>query len=343
MEYSKLDRDIINNKRGLYCQRKYGRNVAIGIVGGLIGGPIGLLISHGLHIGFGGSFIIEIISILGGITTSNIFNNRYYHNRFIITNKPSTGSYEVFRKCFICDDRVVLDNDLNKHINLEYKLSTFSYLIENDKWFKYWYQNIIKNYHVKNNKSDIHLIKVSLENMVGDIIKLLLDVNYIDNQQNQLNYQGNNSLSPETIIHVYTVCEHILMMSLYHEVYKISKGINMVMDNLYNKKASQYKQEILPSTDIINCLNTLADKKTATQKVLVLLNTCDLITKQRDIGCDDLLIAFVNNLVKSNIKYPFTEFLIIDTLLPTGLKGKESYALSTFQACIQYIATYDSV
>ena len=130
------------------------------------------------------------------------------------------------------------------------------------------------------------------------------------------------------------------MMSLYQEVYKISRVINTKMDNLYHKKARHYKEEITPSPDVINCLNTLVDKKTATQKVSVLLKTCNLITDKKNIGCDDLLIAFVNNLVKSNIKYPFTEFLIIDTLLPSGLKGKEAYALSTFQASSQYIATY---
>jgi hypothetical protein len=115
------------------------------------------------------------------------------------------------------------------------------------------------------------------------------------------------------------------------------------MDNIYHIKARQYKQEILSSPDIVNCLNTLVDKKTATQKVSVLLKTCNLITEKRNIGCDDLLIAFVNNLVKSNIKCPFTEFQIIDTLLPSGLKGREAYALSTFQASSQYIATYGDI
>ena len=296
MEYYKLDRENISNNRLLYCQMKYGKPVMIGIIGSLMGGPIGLLISQALHLGFSVSFIIEIITILGGITTTNFIKNRYYRDQFTIIGKPPTASYDVFRKCFICDNYLVTDDEQNKHINLEYKLNTFSYLVENDKWFKLWYQNIIKKFHVKNNdsNSDIYLIRYSLENMVTDIIKLLLDANFLNTHPN---YQENKSISPETIIHVYTVSEYTLMMSLYSEVYSISRTINSKMDNIYHIKARQYKQEILSSPDIVNCLNTLVDKKTATQKVSVLLKTCNLITEKRNIGCDDLLIAFVNNLV----------------------------------------------
>ena len=67
-------------------------------------------------------------------------------------------------------------------------------------------------------------------------------------------------------------------------------------------------------------------------------NSVLLINNDSDIGCDNLLLNFVNHLAKSNIKYPFSELVVIETLLPDGLIGKESYAIATFLASCHYIA-----
>ena len=86
-------------------------------------------------------------------------------------------------------------------------------------------------------------------------------------------------------------------------------------------------------------LNKVGQMHSLILKVKLLIKVCELINNDGALGCDNLLISFVNHLAKSDIKYPFSEIEIIETLLPKGLIGKESYAIATFLASSHYITS----
>lgn len=337
MEYSKLDDDNLLPKKTITSYgKRYGKRIVFCLLGGLIGGPIGLLLSHAIHAGIGITSLIEVITIVGGITTGNIVNNRYKADKIRYIGKPSPSSYQILTGCFMDQSENTVDTD--GIITLQTKLNLFASLLEQDHWFKKWYENLITTYYKKTETYDkIKLIRITLDTMVRDIIKMLLEYPY----HKIMLAEDSDTLKPDVVITIYTVSEAVLMMSLYQHIYKIAQVKNQTMDRKYQKKILIYQPEIETSSNIINCLNTLVDKKTASQKVAVLLKTCTLIADQKFIGCDCLLIAFVSNLSKSNIRHPFTEFQIIDELLPEGLKGKEAYALSTFSASCHYLANYN--
>ena len=174
--------------------------------------------------------------------------------------------------------------------------------------------------------------------MVLELVNFILDDTYEVKQLDKIIDVNDIEVKEASkIVLIYTISERVLMISLYQDLYKISRLMSLSQDRLYKIKRKRYQQEIETDPNIIKKFNSLPLKITALQKISILLDICNLIANQQFIGCDCLLIAFVNNLVKSDILNPFTEILIMESFLPGRLLGKEAYVLSTFSASAQFI------
>ncbi len=216
-----------------------------------------------------------------------------------------------------------------------------------------WYQAIVSDYYHKVNwtlktSNKLKYLKESLDLMVLDLVRVLTvdcqpadDINLRDRDVGRdINVDDNSETLTKqeyNTIKIYPVSEMLLMMSLYHDLYRYSRQTCLKHDRMYNLKRQKFKTEIDSSPQIVHCFNQIPTKITVSQKISLLLTICGLIANQEFIDCDCLLIAFVNNLVKSQLKHPFTEILIIETMLPKQLIGQEAYVFSTFSASVHYI------
>ena len=323
---------VVNKK--LTCSQynsKYLTGMSISLVGGILGGgPIGLLLIHLFHMGIQLSVVTEIATIIMGFTTTNIIRKKYRGSKEIVRVNESlvrdesrvilsANSYHLLKLAFLEADT-------------EIALQSFTSLLEDDPWLKKWYNGLLITYYKrkmsfinKYNSNNIREIKLTLGDMINDLVGMLFPAN-------------NDSIDTETATLLYCLAERILMMSLYRELYENARFVRHSQDKCFLKNKGKINSEVIINDDIITCLNSLVTKKTATQKVSVLIKVCELINNDTNICCDTLLLSFVNHLAKSDIKYPFSELIVIETLLPDGLIGKESYVIATFLASCHYIA-----
>ena len=357
MEYSKLDRAPLTGivtyelKGTINKMTPYLLTI---LIGSLVGGPIGLVIANLLHLGVPLTIITEIISIISAITTNNLIRKSYCFYQIqmqfnVDVGQPPLETLIELNSCFnkISIDTNIGDGDGNGGDNLQLKHSVTKLikLLETDNWLSGWYHALLNqfykakltnfyfylpNYRQKINNDNIFLVKDTLSKMVNGLLKLLLVA------------EGKQQIEKERVVLIYSICEHILMSSIFNELWKMARYTNNKKEKQYLKKVINYPLEISIESDIINCLNQLIKRPTASYRINILKKTCDLISNHQYIGCDNLLIGFVNYLAASDIKYPFSELVVMETLLPSELKGEEAYLMATFYASAQYIVDYVS-
>lgn len=354
MEYTQLDIDTLVTKKSKLttASKKYTSCLITSIIGCLIGGPIGLLISNLFHMGLSISIITEILSVVFTITTGNLLRKSYCMSKiqrlFKSTHdNPPSETISLINQCFYNNDQIGQENhearddrdDQENLVNLEDRLkkilSNLITLLETDPWLSKWYNNLLKTFYkqkrlylIKNknkHNENIGLIRITLDTMFNTLVKLLIISN------------NGVKLEKDDIITIYSISERILMMSLYNDLWDMARNKSKLYDKLYIQNASKFQLEIKIDSEIIKLLNRVPLKKTASHRVTILITVCEMINNNEYIDCDDLLIGFINHLVVSNIRYPFSEFIIMETLLPKELKGIESYAISTFLSSAYYI------
>ena len=97
--------DITKKSKLTSTSKKYTPFLITSIIGCLIGGPIGLLISNLFHMGLSISIITEILSVVGAITTGNLLRNSYciskIQRQFKAThNTPPSETIILINQCF---------------------------------------------------------------------------------------------------------------------------------------------------------------------------------------------------------------------------------------------------
>lgn len=324
MEYSSIDEDLIVQRTpNKVITRPYITSTLICLLGGLIGGgPIGIILISLFKMGTSLSVITEVISLLIGFTTTK------YIQSLVIRNSDSNQKH--INNLNISNQNLQIMKTTISQNDTETTLTLLINLINEDHSFSCWYNNIIGNYY--RNKTDN--LKNNISEISNSLLIMLVDITGVFTRAN-----NNITLDSEQIVLNYCISESILMMSLYDELNNISRKLNKKKDTLFKNNKQKINEDIMINSEIINLLNTLPYKHTSTQKVKLLIKVCELINNDGALGCDNLLISFVNHLAKSDIKYPFSEIEIIEALLPKGLIGKESYAIATFLASSHYITS----
>lgn len=363
MKYQKLTESLTSSNRHLGFQNNclsrattisqgltYLKPLLLGLVGVSIGGPVGLVIIKLTHAPFAISMLIEGFSVITGTLVTGLClgqSSKGGHCHLTIIDLLSLDQQIGLRDCVL---RQEVEDIFQKLSGLILTTPLCN-----------WYQAIISDYYRKVNwtlktSNKLKYLKETLDLMVLDLVRFLTvechpddAIIHRDRDQDRdvdrdvdraLNVDNSNETLTRqeyVTIKIYPVSEMILMMSLYHDLYRYSRQTCLKHDKIYNLKRQKFKAEIDSSPQIVHCFNQIPTKITVSQKISLLLTICGLIANQEFIDCDCLLIAFVNNLVKSQLKHPFTEILIIETMLPKQLIGQEAYVFSTFSASVHYI------
>ncbi len=321
---------------------KYLKPLLLGLVGVSIAGPVGLVIIKLTYTPLAISILIEAFSVITGTLVTGLClgqPTKGGHCLLTIVGQLSIDQQIQLRDCLLRQEAEDIFQKLSELI-LTTPLCN-------------WYQAIVSDYYHKVNwtlktSNKLKYLKESLDLMVLDLVRFLTvdcqpadDINLRDRDVGRdINVDDNSETLTKqeyNTIKIYPVSEMLLMMSLYHDLYRYSRQTCLKHDRMYNLKRQKFKTEIASSPQIVHCFNLISTKITVSQKISLLLTICKLIASHKFIDCDCLLIAFVNNLVKSQLKHPFSEILIIETMLPKHLIGQEAYVFSTFSASVHYI------
>lgn len=287
------------------------------LLGGVIGGPLGMLIAKACHLSGAAAFWVPITGLCTGVGTGRVVSkskccgHKYYHT-LTSWNPPKS----------------IVDNlrDIIVNQQIQDAFPQFLTTINSDPTFQQWYIKRLRFYHTSETPSDAIM---EAKFIIEDLTEIL---------NGWLIYNENDHT-----ISIVVYVERFVMMGLYWDVMGQCRDLEKQRDDIFiNNRVKIANKSVSVSDEALLLLNTLANKQTASLKINCILAVSELLGKKAEsegiVTCDKLIEKFVNLLGYSSIRYPFAELRFIDTFSPQGLKGRESYAVSTFMASIYYIS-----
>ena len=301
------------------------------LIGGLIGGPIGLIISCKL----------ALYSTLSGSGIGYIISNKYYEDYELNYH----FSFETF------------ENIKEKSIKYDSKLIE---LFKNKKQIK---KNIEKIFIDKNHPITMHN-KMYLTSLIHRYQNTNIDIfkEYVLYRKSMfymiINIYFDNNISLSEKMMIYTSMEENIIQCIYPFLIKRCIKENKEKDIYYNKihdnkdivnnKINIIKKDIGKVYDMINFDNLIYQIselnmiKIAEYKADHILSMVDMINYQ--IGNDnkylltaDILIPLFSYLIlKSTIYNPYSELSYIDNLL-INQKNESAYMMITLYSSLEYI------
>jgi hypothetical protein len=317
----KLSRSLLSDGK---CNPYLLRTLILGLFGGIVGGPCGFAIVKLFHLGSSASFWIPFTSFWTGAGAGSIVANKI--------QRRSDPDYKLFwNSGDAAKDRL---QECLKKDNLEEVFPTFLAIFTNEDRLNNWYRRRIKMYHQSESASEAlaeaKFLLEDLTELVGEVVQTNTNLN-------------SNSNDHEKTIMVIVCVERFVMMSLYWDLMGQCRDLETVRDREYMKKRCKPENtQVEVPQEAIYLLNGLVNKQTVSLKISCILAVSEILSTYTEssetVSCDVLLEKFVSAVCRSSIRHPFAELYFMDTFSPQGLKGKESYAVSSFMASVYYVA-----